>query len=565
MLTKLQGVLSTPTFGTTNTSILQELAMAVKQRVLIVIMDGVGVRNQQFGNAVACAYAPTLDFLKKNFLWTTLNAHGRHVGLPGTNDIGNSEVGHNTIGAGRCFEQGATLVNNAIECGEIYQSKAWNTAIKRSLSGGTLHFLGLLSDGNVHSHEKHLHSMLARAHGEGIKRIRVHALLDGRDVGEKTAHVYAARLEQQLLNMCKNGCDAQVASGGGRMSITMDRYEADWAMVERGWKIHVQGKAEVFASLSCAIEKLRQEHNCGDQFLPGFCVGKGGIPSGPIESGDSIIFFNFRGDRSLQISQAFDLPEFLHFERGPMEDIYFCGMMLYDGDLQIPKNYLVGPPRVDDTLGELLAESKIFQFACSETQKFGHVTYFWNGNRSGYIDKRWEEYLEIPSFGGPIEEKPWMRAAEITEACVARLREKSFDFGRINLANGDMVGHTGHWRATIKAVETVDLMLSRLLDACKASQTLLIVTADHGNCEEMFEGKASNFPDWQDYSRDPRPRPKTSHTLANVPFYLYDPLGSLGGKTLVAPGTGSLANIANTCLQLLGLPPCKHYEPSLLN
>ncbi|MFK7824683.1 MAG: 2,3-bisphosphoglycerate-independent phosphoglycerate mutase [Oligoflexales bacterium] len=537
--------------------------MQAKQRVLVVIMDGVGMRNNTFGNAVALAHTPYLDYLSKLPLSTTLKAHGTYVGLPSDKDIGNSEVGHNTFGAGRSFAQGATLVQNAIMNGSLFKSPSWQTAMKRSASGGTLHFLGLLSDGNVHSHEDHLYAMLRKSAAEGCKSIRVHVLLDGRDVSEKSAEVYAERLENTLASLREQGCDAYVASGGGRMHMTMDRYNADWQMVERGWAVHVQGKGPLFLNLSAAINHYRKDPSITDQYIPGFCIGEHQA-IGTMKDGDSVLFFNFRGDRAIEISQAFESENFSRFDRGNKLEIFYAGMMEYDGDLHIPKNYLVQPPEISDTLSEYLVSEKVSQFACSETQKFGHVTYFWNGNRSGYFAKEWEDYLEIASDNISFDLRPWMKAAEITEATITRLKKGSFTFGRINLANGDMVGHTGNLEATVIAMATVDQMLGRLIKACKQTDTTLVVTADHGNCDEMFEGKESDFPLWKNILQNPRPKPKTSHTLAEVPFYIYAPKGYETGTSLMKPGEGTIANLANTCLDLLGLARVDQYAPSLL-
>lgn len=533
-----------------------------KRKVLAVVMDGIGVRKERFGNAVALAATPALHFLKHAGLYTTLKASGPSVGLPFDNDMGNSEVGHNALGAGRVFDQGAKLVSEAIKEGTLFKGKAWQSAIKQALSyKSTLHFLGLLSDGNVHSHEDHLHAMLRHAAKEGVKRLRVHVLLDGRDVGPHTSGSYASKLLKVLSELEQNGCDARVASGGGRMHVTMDRYEADWSIVERGWDAHVLGRGErSFGSLDQALSAFGEDKSLTDQFLPSFVITEKNKPVGTIEDGDSVILFNFRGDRAIEISRAFEEEDFKAFDRKRFPKVFFAGMLEYDGDLHIPKNHLVDPPRIDDTLGEYLAKEGIRQFACSETQKFGHVTYFWNGNRSGFFDKKLEEYVEIPSDRIAFQLKPWMKAHEITDATIEHMHSGSFDFGRINYANGDMVGHTGDLEAAIVAVATVDMMIKRLILAAQKTGTILLVTADHGNCDEMFESGShamDEYPGlWQ------RPKAKTSHTLAQVPCYIYDPLGTTG--SLVSPGEAGLANIANTVLELLGMKPRSHYERSLL-
>jgi 2,3-bisphosphoglycerate-independent phosphoglycerate mutase len=238
-------------------------------------------------------------------------------------------------------------------------------------------------------------------------------------------------------------------------------------------------------------------------------------------------------------------------------------MMEYDGDLKIPPKYLVAPPEIDHTLSEYLIARRLRQFACSETQKFGHVTYFWNGNRSGYFDRSLEEYVEIPSDQGiGFEQRPWMKAAEITQATIERMRTERFDFGRINFANGDMVGHTGDLEASVIAVSTIDYMLRKLVYAADETNTILLVTADHGNCDEMFDMPPDACPHWE--AIDVKPTPKTSHTLSPVPLYLYDPQG-VGRYRQCQGEVFTLANIANTVLALLGVERCDLYQPSLID
>ena len=357
--------------------------------------------------------------------------------------------------------------------------------------------------------------------------------------------------------------DIETASAGGRMRITMDRYEADWGMVERGWKVHVLGEGTRYPSLCAALQTFRQDASLTDQFLPEFVVADAeGKAKGPIHDGDGVIFFNFRGDRAIEISRAFSEPDLAAIHRDRVPQVYFAGMMEYDGDLKIPTNYLVSPPQIGDTLSEHLVAQNLRQFACSETQKFGHVTYFWNGNRSGYIDQSREIYVEIPSDQGiGFEQRPWMKAAEITDVTIEHMLENRFDFGRINYANGDMVGHTGDLEASVIAVQTVDLMLRKLIHAANQSNTILLITADHGNCDEMFEGKPDGWENWE--SLQSKLSPKTSHTLSPVPLYIYDPAGM--DRYQWQPGaTFTLANIANTTLQLMGLPTREQYQPSLL-
>ncbi|MCB9229445.1 MAG: 2,3-bisphosphoglycerate-independent phosphoglycerate mutase [Deltaproteobacteria bacterium] len=533
------------------------------KKLLCIIMDGIGLHSGRFGNAVAMAQTPSMEFLTQHGLYTSLNAHGHFVGLPGESDIGNSEVGHNAIGAGRIFDQGAKLVRSAIHSGQLFLGQAWKDIIENCLKQkSALHFIGLLSDGNVHSDEKHLHAMLKEAVRCGIRAIRLHVLLDGRDVAPCSAEIYIDRLSQVITALKETGADIRIASGGGRMLCTMDRYEADWEIVRRGWHAHVLGEGDSFSSPEEALQTYRKQ-GLTDQYIPPFVITEKGEAVGPVENGDSVILFNFRGDRAIQITKAFEEKEFPHFDRKRFPSVCFAGMTEYDGDLHIPGRFLVSPPLISETMGEYLSRKGIRQFACSETQKFGHVTYFWNGNRSGYFDKKTEEYLEISSDNLPFDQKPWMKAWEITEACLTRMKQGSFQFGRINFANGDMVGHTGNLEAAIIAVSTVDLMLRQLIRCADETKTLLMVTADHGNCEEMFLGEESKFPDWETPGGE-RPVARTSHTLSKVPFWVYDPSGFDKNLSLSQAPDLSLASVANTALDLMGVPLCEIYEPSLL-
>lgn len=536
------------------------------RRVLTVIMDGVGASENTFGNAVANALKPNLLWLQKYATYRTVLAHGKSVGLPTDNDIGNSEVGHNALGAGRIFDQGAKLVQESIDTGAMFRGHCWNQIIEQvKRKNSTLHFIGLLSDGNVHSHENHLYAMLRQAKQSQVKKVRIHVLFDGRDVGEKSAEIYIGRLISVLSLLKSADFDVEVASGGGRMQITMDRYNADWDMVERGWKTHVLGEApHKFPDLTTALHEFRNDKTLTDQYIPAFVITKDERPVGTIQDDDAVIFFNFRGDRAMELSLAFTDPKFNKFDRQRVPNVFYAGMMEYDGDLQIPPNYLVSPPAFDDTLGEHLVKLGLRQFACSETQKFGHVTYFWNGNRTGYFDKNLEEYVEVPSDKITFDLKPWMKAYEITEETLKRMHLGSFDFGRINYANGDMVGHTGNYEAAVIAVETVDLMIGRLIQAARATNTILIVTADHGNADEMFDAKAKDFPDWQNLSHECWPSPKTAHTINPVPFAIFDPERKHPWKLNAAVEKGSLGNLANTVLMLMGLETRDIYLPSLV-
>ena len=532
----------------------------------LVVMDGIGYRKDTEGNAVAEAYTPNMDRLLENCPYTLLKAHGTAVGLPSDDDMGNSEVGHNAIGAGRRFPQGARLVNEAVESGRIYEGKGWRRLVDYCREhGGKFHFIGLFSDGNVHSNLDHVRALLRHlAYVDKIPCARVHILLDGRDVGETSALDFLFPFEAFLKELNERAkVDYRVASGGGRMKITMDRYEADWTMVEKGWKTHVAGEGRGFPSAEEAIRTYREE-NPGviDQDLPPFVIVDAADPVGPIRDGDSVLYFNFRGDRAIEISRAFEEENFDKFERVPNPRTAFAGMLEYDTELHIPKDYLVEPPAIDHVMGEYLVRLGIRQLALSETQKFGHVTYFWNGNRSGKLDEDLEKFIEIPSDRVPFEERPWMKAADITDTTIDAIGSGNYDFIRLNYPNGDMVGHTGVYAAARIAVETVDLSLGRLMKAVEKAGGILIVTADHGNADEMYEidkktGKARRGPDGH-------PKAKTAHTLNPVWFIVYDPSGETSIRIDPEVTDRSLTNIAATCFQLLGFEPPETYDPPLL-
>ncbi len=536
--------------------------------ILLVILDGVGLyrgRAEGYpGNAFDRARTPELDALFADApVFMKIKAHGKAVGLPSDGDMGNSEVGHNAIGAGRVFAQGAKLVNEAIGTGRLFEGAVWKKAVATARENGSaLHFLGLLSDGNVHSHVDQLFGLLRRLPGEGVKTVRVHALADGRDVDPVTFHLYLEQLEAVLSELREKGLDAAVAGGGGRMSITMDRYNADWEMVKRGWDTHVLGKGRSFASAREAVETLRKE-NPGviDQDLPPFVVAGEDGPVGPVNDGDALIFFNFRGDRAIEISRAFTEKDFKEFERERVPDVFYAGMMQYDGDLHIPPNFLVNPPAIRRTVSEYLAHNGRTQAAISETQKFGHVTYFWNGNNSEKFDEKTETWIEIPSDRISFDKKPEMKAREITDALLEKIESGGFDFLRINLANGDMVGHTGDLDAAVKAMETVDECVGRIRRAVDEHGLTLILTADHGNCDMMLEVDKKTGEIKRD--ADGEPVKKTSHTLSPVPWLLYGKEAARFRKneSVTDPGLG---NIAATILLLLGYRSPEDYLPALV-
>ena len=532
--------------------------------VLVIVADGVGVAPAGPSNAVTEASTPTLDLLTASELYTELAAHGPAVGLPTDDDMGNSEVGHNALGAGRIFAQGAKLVNKALASGAIFETDVWKQAVECG-AANTLHLLGLHSNGGVHSTTEHLYQLLRRAADEGVTSCAVHILHDGRDVAQRSALTYIQQTEAVLSEINAAGAsdgherNFRIASGGGRMTITMDRYEADWDMVERGYLCHTHGEGPVFASATDAVETMYAETDKGDQYLGRFVVGDAAKqPVGAMHDGDAVLLFNYRGDRSIEISRAYEEADFDVFDRAGANgeqhpDVFYAGMLQYDGDALIPKRYLVDPPAIDRTMGEFLCAEGVRSFAISETQKFGHVTYFWNGNKSGYINESLETYVEIPSDNVEFDTTPAMKVREITAETIDLLRSGEYQFGRLNFPSGDMVGHTGHLHATVEAMEVIDECMAQLVEVIDELGGVIIYTADHGNADVMYTVDSSGDK-----------LPKTSHTLSPVPFAIHDPNYD-GEYHMVdaAPGDAhGLANVAATVFNLLGfVAPDDYLQP----
>lgn len=523
------------------------------REVVLVVMDGVGITKESFGNAVKNAKTPNLDKLMKDYPNILIHAHGTYVGLPSNDDMGNSEVGHNALGCGQIYSQGAKLVQESIASKEIFNTETWKSLIKNTLdNNSTLHFIGLLSDGNVHSNISHLFALLEEAKKEQIKRVRIHILLDGRDVEETSALKYVQALEDEIAKLNDDNFDAKIASGGGRMVITMDRYEANWPMVEKGWHAHVLGDGRKFKSAVDAIETYRNESHVIDQDLGEFViVDENEEPIGVVEDNDSVVFFNFRGDRAIELSKAFDEENFDKFDRVRYPKVFYAGMLQYDADLKIPRKYLTEPPKITNTLTEELIKHGIREYAISETQKFGHVTYFWNGNRTDKFSEELETYEEVSSDVISFDKKPKMKAYEITDKLVDAIKSEKYDFLRVNFPNGDMVGHTGNYEATIVGVEAVDDNLGRIMKAVDEVNGILLVMADHGNAEEMYQLKDKSVK-----------KAKTSHTTNPVPFIIY---GKDISNIKIKDGDFGLANVASTVTDLFGIEKNPKWLESIIN
>ena len=537
----------------------------VEGPLLTIVMDGVGIAPDNGANAIAAAHTPTLDYLMANYPMVAIRAHGTAVGLPSDDDMGNSEVGHNALGSGQVFAQGAKLVSQSIETGKLFASATWLELVNNvKTNGTTLHFMGLFSDGNVHSHIDHLKALIENAKSAGVAKVRIHILLDGRDVGETSALDYVCPFEEYLNTQRSADFDIAIASGGGRMQITMDRYEANWGMVEAGWKTHVLGEGRQFASAEEAITTYRNEYKVIDQDLPPFVIAKDGEPVGTINDGDSVIFFNFRGDRSIEIPKTFESgAEFDQFDRKRVPSVLYAGMLEYDGDLHIPSRFLVNPPEITNTMTEYLCSVGVRELAISETQKYGHVTYFWNGNKSGKFSEELETYIEIPSDVVPFEQRPWMKCAEITDKLIECLKSGEYKYLRVNFPNGDMVGHTGSFLATECSMEALDLQLARILKVVDELHGAAIITADHGNADEMYEiDKKTKAPK---AGKDGSFKAKTSHTLNPVPCIIYDNFTADKYSVKTDRVDLGLSSVAATTVNLLGYEAPDIWDETLVD
>lgn len=506
--------------------------------VVLAVMDGVGIAPAGPGNAVSLAHTEFLDRASQEYLNIPLAASGEAVGtLKG--DMGNSEVGHNALGSGQIIKQGIAGVEDAFKTGQIWDSRAWTAVIDNVLKNhSTLHFSGIFSDGNIHANIAHLEKMIFMANARGVERIRVHLVFDGRDVPPQSEPKYIVRLESFLRPFVSQGRDYKIASGGGRMVVVSDRYENDWPMVKRGWDMFFGHAENYFHSAAEGIEALRrQDPKVIDQYLPPFIVvDEHDQPVGPVKKGDSFIYYDFRADRAIEISQAFTYIDFPYFDRGDYrpEDVVFAGMTEYNSDTHVPELQLVPPITIHDPLNTFLGQHHVSQLAVSETVKFGHITYYFNGN--SYDRAEGEDHIKIDSSTLPFDTRPWMQSAEIADAVLDNLNK--YKFIRLNFPGGDMVGHFGEIEPVITAMEAIDLQLARIAKKVDELGGILLITADHGNAEELL---------------DEHGQPKTSHTTNKVPCIFYDNTKNRGKYTINDIKDPGLSNVAATIATLLGL------------
>ena len=506
--------------------------------LLLMILDGWGLNPHQENNAVAMARTPNMTRLCRDYPCSRLDASGLAVGLP-AGQMGNSEVGHLNIGAGRIVYQDLTRITKAIEDGSFFSNEVLLDCISRTrAAGGRLHLSGLLSDGGVHSHNTHLYALLELAKKEGISDVFVHCLLDGRDTPPKSGAGYLAQLEAEMQRI-----------GTGRIATVMGRYYAmdrdkRWDRVEKAYDAMVLGSGNLFASAQQAIEQSYLD-GVTDEFVVPAVIVNGGAPVGTVKDGDGFIFFNFRSDRAREITRTLADPGFDGFARKSFPDLacYTC-MTVYDETYNLPVAF--GPEDLKNILGEVIAKAGLKQLRIAETEKYAHVTFFFNGGDETPFPGEGRVLIPSPREVATYDEKPEMSARQVTDELLGLLDKDKYDFIVLNFANADMVGHTGILPAAIKAIETVDECVGKIVEKVLEKKGRAIITADHGNAEDMVDEKNE---------------PYTAHTTNPVPLVFVDDTGKN-----VALRAGILADIAPTVLELLGIPqPAEMTGKSLLN
>jgi 2,3-bisphosphoglycerate-independent phosphoglycerate mutase len=494
--------------------------------LLLMILDGWGYSPEKEGNAIQNAKTPRILDLMNRYPQTLLNASGNYVGLP-EGQMGNSEVGHLNIGAGRVVYQELTRIFKAIDDGELEKNRVLLEAMQRLKgTGKALHLIGLLSDGGVHSHIRHLFALLDMAVKVGVESVYVHPLLDGRDVLPQSAKGFICELEKKLQEIGIG----KIATVGGRY-YTMDR-DKRWDRVEKAYRVFAQADGPFAASALAAIERSYDNKIVDEFVVPTVIVDDQGKPLATLQDDDSVIFFNFRADRAREITRAFTEENFAGFARPNRPHLHYVCLTEYDATFDCPVAF--PPQNLENTLGKVLAGQGLKQLRIAETEKYAHVTFFFNGGIEE-ADKG-EERLLIPSPEvATYNLQPEMSAYGITDALLPKLQENQYDVIVLNYANADMVGHTGFYDAAVKAVETVDQCLGRVVDQVLGLQGTVLITADHGNAEVMIDKETHS--------------PFTAHTTNQVPFILVN--DHYTGRTLREGG--ALCDIAPTVLDILGL------------
>ncbi|WP_232696587.1 2,3-bisphosphoglycerate-independent phosphoglycerate mutase [Brevibacillus daliensis] len=492
--------------------------------VALIIMDGFGLRGSDYGNAVNQAKKPNYDRFMKEYPNATLKASGLSVGLP-DGQMGNSEVGHLNIGAGRVVYQDLTRITKSITEGSFFDNQTLLNAFNHAKENNKkVHFFGLLSDGGVHSHIKHLFALLELAKKENMQDVFVHGFLDGRDVAPDSAVTYIEELQEKMNEL-----------GVGRIATVQGRYYAmdrdkRWERVEKAYRAMVYGDAPHYTDPIKAVKESYEKSIMDEFVMPTVMVDENDQPIGKVEEGDSIIFFNFRPDRAIQTSQAFTNEDFRGFDRGENHPRNLHFVCLTHFSETVGGYVAYQPSNLDNTLGEVVSQNGLKQLRIAETEKYPHVTFFFNGGREKEFPG--EQRILIPSPKVPTYDlKPEMSAYELTDAVVKEIEEENFDVIILNFANCDMVGHSGMMEPTIKAVETTDTCVGRVVDAITAKGGVALITADHGNADQMLTEQGN---------------PITSHSTNPVPFIV-----TKQGVELREDGI--LADLAPTILELLDL------------
>ncbi|KUO70937.1 MAG: 2,3-bisphosphoglycerate-independent phosphoglycerate mutase [Desulfosporosinus sp. BRH_c37] len=495
--------------------------------LLLMILDGWGHRDAIEGNAIAQANLPNFRQLEKAYPHTFLQASGEAVGLP-DGQMGNSEVGHLNIGAGRVVYQELTRIYKAIKDGTLFKNPVLIEAMDSArLHNKAFHFLGLLSDGGVHSHIAHLFALLEMAKEQGLEEVYIHVILDGRDVLPQSAKLYINQLEQKIRDLGFG----KIATVSGRYYV-MDR-DHRWERLEKGYQALALGEGKCAASALAALESSYDVRVTDEFVVPTVIVDVDGKPVGPIQDGDSVLFFNFRSDRAREITHAFVDDEVTGFARPIHQRVHFVCMTQYEDTIRAP---VVFPQQnLRNTLGEVLSQHGLKQLRIAETEKYAHVTFFFNGGIEEPNPA--EERILIPSPKvATYNLQPDMSAPELTQTLLEQLRKNTYHVIILNFANPDMVGHTGVFEATVKAVEAIDRCLGEIYDELQKMNGTILITADHGNAEEKVD------PDTE--------LPLTAHSTNLVPFILVD--DKFKGQKLREGG--ALCDIAPTLLELLNIP-----------
>ena len=494
-----------------------------KKLMMLMILDGYGINENEKGNAVKLANTPNIDKLMKTCPTTTIYTSGLKVGLP-EGQMGNSEVGHTNIGAGRIVYQDLTKITKSIEDGDFFSNEVLTKAIENCKKyNSNLHVMGLLSDGGVHSHERHLYAILELAKRNDFDNVYVHCFMDGRDTAPTSGEGYVAKLEEKM----KEKGVGKIASLSGRF-YAMDR-DKRWQRVQKAYDAMVNGKGEKATSAIQAVEASYQKE-VFDEFIEPTVIYNQDAPVATIGKHDSVICFNFRPDRAREITRALVDKDFNEFETKKDLDLYYVCMTPYDETLENVE-IAFKKEALKNTFGEYISKHGLKQLRIAETEKYAHVTFFFNGGEEKQYEG--EDRILVPSPKvETYDMKPEMSACEVTDKVVDAINSKKYDSIILNYANPDMVGHTGNLEAAIKAIETIDKCVQRVVEAVNAQNGMLLITADHGNSEQMIDYKTGE--------------PYTAHTTNPVPLILV-------GKDNIKLKEGKLADLAPTMLELMGM------------